>query len=296
MQNSQIPQPLQPIFSEHTYTIRPMLRHEVDLAIEWAAAEGWNPGLHDAECFFTADPTGFLIGLLDNEPIATLSAVRYGTDFGFLGFYIVKPAYRGQGYGLRLWHAGLDYLQGRIIGLDGVVAQQDNYHKLGFNLAYRTTRYAGRAAEEQPDLAGIVPLATIPLAAVCAYDQPLFPADRTRFLHSWINQPHSTALGIVHDERLAGYGVLRPCRVGYKLGPLMADSPELANRLFAALCAHVPGNAPIYLDAPTVNPAAVALAHRHAMRAVFETARMYRGQFPTMPLDRVFGITSFELG
>ena len=29
---------------------------------------------------------------------------------------------------------------------------------------------------------------------------------------------------------------------------------------------------------------------------VFETARMYRGGQPQLPLDRVFGVTSFELG
>ena len=29
--------------------IRPLTREEFDVAVEWAAAEGWNPGLHDTE-------------------------------------------------------------------------------------------------------------------------------------------------------------------------------------------------------------------------------------------------------
>ncbi|MCI5125057.1 MAG: GNAT family N-acetyltransferase [Candidatus Electrothrix sp. AR5] len=74
-----------------------MTRKEVDVAVEWAAQEGWNPGIHDADCYFTADPNGFLIGLLDDEPIATISAINY--SFGFIGFYIVKPEHRGTGYG-----------------------------------------------------------------------------------------------------------------------------------------------------------------------------------------------------
>ena len=69
-----------------SYTIRTMTRQEIDIAIDWAAAEGWNPGLHDADCFYAADPHGFLIGLLGDEPIATISAVKYGASFGFLGF------------------------------------------------------------------------------------------------------------------------------------------------------------------------------------------------------------------
>src|SRR5690554_4370755 len=103
------------------YTTRTMSRQELDLTLEWAAQEGWNPGLYDAQCYRAADAGGFLVGLLDDKPVATLSAVRYGDTFGFLGFYIVSPEYRGKGYGIRLWDAGMDYLAGRTIGLDGVV-------------------------------------------------------------------------------------------------------------------------------------------------------------------------------
>lgn len=35
-----------------TLNIRNMTRNEVDLAIEWAAKEGWNPGIHDADCLW----------------------------------------------------------------------------------------------------------------------------------------------------------------------------------------------------------------------------------------------------
>ena len=54
--------------------IRTMRREEVAFAIDLAAREGWNPGLHDAECFFSADPGGFLIGELDGEPVGCISA------------------------------------------------------------------------------------------------------------------------------------------------------------------------------------------------------------------------------
>ncbi len=81
-----------------SYQIRTMTRGELEVAIAWAAAEGWNPGLQDADCFYGTDPTGFLMGFLNNEPIASISAVKYGESFGFIGFYIVKPGFRGQGY------------------------------------------------------------------------------------------------------------------------------------------------------------------------------------------------------
>src|SRR5262245_58891589 len=89
------------------FIIRPMRTEEVSLAVDWAAAEGWNPGLADAACFAAADPEGFLIGELDGAPAATVSCVNYGASFAFLGFYIVRADLRGRGYGLRIWKAAI---------------------------------------------------------------------------------------------------------------------------------------------------------------------------------------------
>ena len=48
--------------------IRAMALEEIAVAADWAAAEGWNPGLGDAACFATVDAGGFLIGELDGAP------------------------------------------------------------------------------------------------------------------------------------------------------------------------------------------------------------------------------------
>ncbi len=277
-------------------TIKTMSREEVNIAIEWAAKEGWNPGLHDADCYYTADPHGFLIGYLDNTPIATISVIKYGNSFGFLGFYIVAPEYRGQGYGLQIWNAGLTYLDGCNIALDGVVEQQENYTKSGFKLAYGNIRYEGVGGGQAPQNRNIVPLSTLPFATISAYARPFFPADRSQFIKTWITQPNTHALGIMENNILAGYGVIRPCRTGYKIGPLFADTPALAELLFLTLKANVTSSDPVYLDTPEVNREAILLAEREQMSVVFETARMYTGDSPNIPLDRLFGVTSFEVG
>ncbi|MBY4675338.1 GNAT family N-acetyltransferase [Marinobacterium arenosum] len=281
---------------DKNYSIRVMSRDEVDIAVEWAATEGWNPGLKDADCYMAADPNGFLVGCLGDEPIATISVIKYDEYFGFLGFYIVKPEYRGQGYGIQIWNAGLRYLEGQNIGLDGIVAQQDNYKKSGFRLAYRNIRYEGVGGGVSPEDMGIVKLSILPFETVDAYDQPFFPATRSSFTRCWINQPECHSLGIMEHGKLAGYGVIRKCRNGYKIGPLFADNPKLAESLFRALKAKATSSDAIFLDTPEVNTAAVSLAEKYEMRCSFETARMYTGAFPDIPLDRVFGVTSFEVG
>jgi GNAT superfamily N-acetyltransferase len=273
-----------------------MTRQEIDLAVEWAGAEGWNPGLEDAECFWRADPKGFLVGLVHGEPVACISIVRYGSSFGFLGFYIVRPEYRGRGLGLEIWNAGLQRLEGRVVGLDGVVAQQHNYRKSGFSLAWRNIRYMGVARSSRDKIDDTVPLSSIPFDELTAYDHPFFPDDRRAFLECWASRQGSRAFGIRQNGALAGYGLVRPCRSGFKIGPLFADKPELAETLYHALESSVPKGSLIFLDIPEVNPAALELVQRHEMSVVFETARMYKGAAPQLPIERIFGITSFELG
>ena len=157
--------------------IRAMAPEEIAVAADWAAAEGWNPGLGDAACFATVDAGGFLIGELDGAPAATISCVNYDDRFAFLGFYIVRPDLRGRGYGLRIWNAAVEHAGDRIIGLDGVVAQQDNYKKSGFRLAYPNVRYGGRVATGAAP-PGIIALADVPFAAVETDDATVFPAPR----------------------------------------------------------------------------------------------------------------------
>ncbi|BBD08149.1 GNAT family N-acetyltransferase [Desulfovibrio ferrophilus] len=281
---------------QDNYTVRTMRADEVPLAVQWAAQEGWNPGLDDAGLFFKADPQGFLVGLLDGEPIATISAVKYGKTFGFVGFYIVQSEYRGKGYGLRLWDAAMQALAGRVVGLDGVVAQQGNYRKSGFEPAYRNVRYEGRCGGVAPEHSGLVDISGQSLESAVAYDRQFFPDDRAQFLRAWLSQPRAKAFGILAEGRLAGYGVIRQCRSGYKIGPLFADNDDYAEVLFQALRSGYSAEVPLYLDVPEVNSQAVSLAQGHDMSVVFETARMYAGQVPDIPVDRIFGVTSFELG
>lgn len=279
------------------YTIRPMTAAEVaDVAIALARNEGWNPGLCDADCFYQADPDGFFVGLLDGKPVACISAVAYDDTFGFIGLYIVVPEQRGKGYGIQIWNEAMRYLGSRNIGLDGVVAQQENYKKSGFTLACRNVRYEGKSVATDNSFSDIVPLAEADIDAVLHYDTTLFPAPRPVFLRRWLEQPDSRTFVAQRDGAVAGYGTIRRCGTGCKIGPLFADDNVAAERLFLALNNAVPAGTTFYLDTPGVNAEAVALAERHGMTVVFETARMYTGAEPDIDQRKVFGVTTFELG
>lgn len=275
--------------------IRAMRPGEISVALDWAAAEGWNPGLADGACFGVVDPGGFLIGETDGAPASTISCVNYDESFAFLGFYIVREELRGRGYGLSMWDAAIAHAGSRVIGLDGVVAQQPNYEKSGFRRVYANIRYGGSITPPAGSREGIVGLGDVPPGAVQADDRTVFPAPRAAFLRCWIGSPGHLGRALLRDGRLAAWGVIRPCRIGYKIGPFVADDRSAADAVLAALLDAV-GAGEFFLDVPGVNPDAIALAEGLGLAPVFETARMYTGPVPPLRLERVYGVTSFELG
>lgn len=276
-----------------TYHIRTASADDISLMLDWAKDEGWNPGLKDSIVFHAADPTGFFMGYLDDKPIASISAVRYSNDFGFMGFYIVKPPFRHQGYGIKIWQHAIDYLKKvKIIGLDGVVQEQEHYKQSGFQLAHRNIRYSGLiSAPEQHELVNVRDIA---LERIVQFEKNLFPCDRSDFLTPWIANA-TKALAYMENNQIKGYGVLRKCHEGYKIGPLFAENSLIAEQIFLGLCNHLQ-NELVVLDVLEVNQEAVKIAEKYQLKPIFETARMYTHQAPNLDLKKIFGITSFELG
>jgi GNAT superfamily N-acetyltransferase len=281
--------------SEQALTIRSMTAAEVEIAEDWAAKESWNPGYTDAASFRAADPDGFLVGLLGDEPVAMISAVAYDDSYGFLGFYIVKPEHRGKGFGMQVWNAAIERLGDRNIGLDGVLEQEANYAKSGFKAAYRNVRHRGITAPA-PHVLGVIALDQVPFEQVLAYDTRHVASPRPAFLKAWLGAEGTVSLAVVKAGVLKGYGCIRPCREGYKIAPLFAEEPIDAERLFVHLAASVPASEPLFIDIPEVNLEAQWLTDLYNMEPTFACVRMYNRSTPDLPLNSIYGVTSLELG
>ena len=280
------------------YRIRKLAAAELaHVPIPWMREAGWNPGLHDATTFYCADPDGFLVGELDGQPIATVSGVRYDDAFGFIGCYIVAPPFRGKGYGLAIHEAARRHLHGCTQGGDGVLENIEKYKRIGRVFAHRNARYeAVKTGDDWEPALAVCDAVGVDFDDIAALDRECFPSARARFLSAWIRQPGAFALAVKDATGLRAYGVIRPCFRGWKIGPLFARDTAAAESVFRALVRRIPAGDPFVLDIPEPNTAAGDMVARYRMREVFATARMYTGPFPQMRLDRIFGITTFELG
>jgi hypothetical protein len=278
------------------YSIGIASADDMALMRAWAAEEGWNPGAGDIHAFQAADPRGFLVGRLDGKPVTCISVVRYESHFGFLGFYIARPEIRGQGYGIQIWRAGMTWLAGRNVGLDGVVAQQENYRKSGFALAWNNIRYEGALAQTAvPADLELVDARSVPFDLLAAYDKRFFPASRDAFLSCWIGLPGRHALVALRDGRIDGMGVIRPGVGATRIGPLYAGTPQIAAALAGALAQRLRATT-VAIDVPDRNRAAIALVKSLGLRPAFETARMYTDGAPEIDAAGQFGVASLELG
>ncbi len=266
---------------------------EIEIASYLAYKEGWNPGLNEGLVFYNTDENGFFIAEVDDRVVGCISAVRYSDTFGFIGFYIIDKEYRKSPAGALLARAALNYLKGCNIGIDGVLERVENYKNIGFILAYKNIRYEG-IGNNYKFSDKIFHSRIIDFNEILDYDTHLFPANREKFLKGWLNMLNSTSY-VYYDNGVCGYGVIRPCKKGYKIGPIFADNFEFADEIYKSL-ASVAIDENIYLDIPESNLKSVELVRKYEMKEVFATARMYSKYKPLIDIDKIFGITSFELG
>ena len=281
------------------FSVQAMRREDADFCAEQAAREGWNPGLHDMDAFYGADPTGWFKAVDESGRIVgSISAVAYGNDFGFIGFFVVVPEHRGGRVGLELGLRAFEHLGDRTIGQDGVFAKVANYQTWGFEFAYRNLRHEWKNGP-LPEAGGgeVETYEERMLKDVADYDaNGLFPCRREAFLRKWLAMPEAEARVARDGGKIVGYAMRRRCVVGHKIGPLFARDAGVARTLLRELLAGVKAGEPVYLDVPEINLPAMGLAQSLGMKACFGTARMYKKGRPDLDVKKIYGVTSFELG
>ena len=274
--------------------IAPMTQAELETALDWAAAEGWNPGLGDAAAFLAADPGGFLMGWVEGAPVACISAVRHSDDFGFLGLYICRPEAGAAGWGGRCGRRRWRSSARAPSGSTGWWRSRTTTAGRGLAWPRRTVRFRGHLQGGAAS-AGVVAAGAAMLPELLALDRAVSGVERPAYLRAG-SPTRRTGARWCAWATAGSPAWARSGRAGR--APRWGRwSPERCGGGGAARCAGglYPG-AEVSLDVPETNPAATALAARKGLRPVFETARMYRGAAPVQRPEAWFGEATLELG
>lgn len=285
--------------------IRPLERGDLASVTAWARQEGFTPGAGDVAIYRHTDRQGLWVGWLGAERIGCISGVRYSAAYGFIGLYLVRPEWRGRGYGLQLWSQAMEHLGDlACIGVEAALDRVDDYRRWGFVPATVTTRWQiiSDGSQSAPSAeAGWQPLSgeAVPQRAVQCFDAQREASPRPHFLSQWLNHPAGTVLALLDGQGdCHGFGRIRPCLLrrgeGWRVGPLMAETPAAARVLLQGLLKRHPGV--VLIDVPGANPAATALVEQLGFSRLSETLRMYRGETPAVSLEDVYGLACLELG
>ncbi|WP_196893312.1 GNAT family N-acetyltransferase [Aureivirga marina] len=278
------------------FKVERLKRKDLKQVYEFIKEEGWNPGSHDIKAFFKTDKKGFFGIHNANELIGCFSAVKYKDDFGFLGCFIVKEEYRKKGLGKSLWKHGLEYLGNDIVGLDGVVQREKNYQENGFNSAYTNVRYVINNTFKSDYSKKVKKASKVPFGRLYSYDSKFFPSRRKRFLKEWISLKDSKSFVFLEDFKVKGFITIRKCNNGYKIGPLFSEKLGYAEELLKAAFSYADDYTDIFIDIPEPNLESKSLVEKYNMKEVSRTIRMYKNGIPDLPIDKIYGVTTLELG
>ena len=306
--------------SSDVFTVRRLRSaDEVGAVISRRAAEmGWKPGALDHISYFAADETGFFVGERSGVVISCMSAVKYSDKYAFLGNYIVDEPYRGKGYGISLCTKILASLaEGCNSAADGVENMSPKYKgRYSYKSAWKNRRVNISASAGSLSLESISslervkiqPASKLQFGKLLDYDTSVHVYARSSFLEKWISAPNSYSYAATNDDgAVVGYTVVRRTlreEDGWRIGPLFADDSKIARLLYKAVLGQISAIDPtsmVTVDVPfgsgMTNPDAFQITKEILATPEFTTVRIYSNGTPSnLPLHKVFGLTSLELG
>ena len=280
-------------------TITQMTRGDIPFGMSLKAIAGWNQLPVDWERFQEFEPRGCFLAQCGSKPAGTATTIAYEKLFGWVGMVLVHPDMRRHGLGTALLMAGIDYLEGlgvAAVKLDATPMGKQLYDTIGFVDEYQLERWQGRgrSATLPP---GLMELTPAHLDVVCAFDRPIFGAERRRVLARMLEESTVRAVGSFDAAgRLQGYAALRPGQKAMYLGPWIATQGEVGERLWHWALSTA-RDAPLFVDVLLPNPQVLPLVKEAGFAKQRELIRMYRGKniSPGQP-QLQYGIFGPEVG
>ena len=185
---------------------------------------------------------GIFIGELDGVIISSLCVVKFDDNLAFLGYYVVEKRFRGKGYGLAIFKAGMASLsKSHNCGLNAMLDTVQMYEKCGFQRAW-TNRKIKFVISSTSSLLNdfnlpsiLVQTATqVNFSDLFAYTLEVFGAPLGTYLKKLLEAPNTMSFAATSEGAIVGFvSARRAIRKGrdWKVVPLYADNIHIAKTL-----------------------------------------------------------------
>jgi GNAT superfamily N-acetyltransferase len=258
-----------------------MTVRDVPLGMRLKEQAGWNQTEADWTRFLELEPTGCFVGELDGVAAATLTTCTFG-PVAWIAMVLVDQPLRGRGLAKALLAHGLDFLDRRgvrSVRLDATALGRPLYEKLGFAAEYELARYEGvlspRGTAPRPPGVDPDPLRADHLDGVCRLDRSVTGTDRRKLLLRLLVETPGAVKAVQDGGEVSGFIMAREGSRALQIGPCVgsaAAGPVLLRDAWWRYAGRL-----VYVDIPTGNSAAVAVAGAAGLTVQRPFLRMCRG-------------------
>ncbi len=245
------------------------------------AEAGWNQNAADWRVFLELGQ-GFSVR--DGERLAaTAATLPYPSGFGWISMVLVGGGYRRRGIATRLLQRCIDSLQaaGMVPVLDATPAGREVYKPLGFRDGWHIQRWRRMGLPLPEKNSDVRSLRERDWPAVLTLDAAAFGCDRSPLLARLRERCKGFACVSEEGGHLRGFLLGREGRVATQLGPIVADSEQVAAALAEWAAARV------------ASPVIVDVLQRHAAFADWLAAHGFEKERPytrmALGRDALFG-------
>ena len=275
---------------------RIMQAKDIPAGLALCRAAGWNQVSRDWEFFLQMNPEGCFVAEQE-KVVGTVTTLRYQKCFSWIGMVLVDPEQRRQGIGMKLLYKALEVLiKESTVKLDATPAGREIYLKLDFKVEYSLSRMIRSPAiiSRTPGL--VRPVHPDDLRKLAIFDGEIFGADRYRMLDWLIRGASEYALIVEDKNHILGYCMGRPGNHFTQIGPLAAESADIAKELVSGILNQA-GNRPLVMDIPCLDPGWKEWLLTVGFSEQRPYTRMYLGKnnFPGIPVKQ-YAISGPEFG
>jgi GNAT superfamily N-acetyltransferase len=279
---------------------RKMESADIPSGLSLCRSAGWNQLSRDWEIFLIHDPQGNSVCVNENgNVVGTVTTIRYGNHFAWIGMVLVDPAHQRKGIGLGLLEESLQVLKNEnCVKLDATPAGRQVYVKLGFEDEYGLSRMSASSFNTQQLISSptATALTSENIESVSTLDMQVFGADRMTLLSWMLDGAPELAFKVGEGDQLKGY-----CfgRHGYRfthIGPVVATTAEVAKNLVSVALKQCE-NKPVILDVPHHDQSWRGWLESVGFSELRPFIRMYSGnnQWPGIP-ENQYAILGPEFG